>query len=67
LCAIFLGFKSRHFFVFSIVFLLFSGILKVLGISIWAERSAIYMFQALFLGELMLIYEYLSSYRKKSE
>jgi hypothetical protein len=55
LCIFFLRLKSQHFFVFSLLFLVLSGLLKLLGIGIWAERAAIYSFQAFFLGVLLTL------------
>lgn len=52
-----LGARSRALFLISLLFLLFSGFVKILGIGVWAERIAIYMFQALLLGILLLFIE----------
>lgn len=52
-----LNFGSRAMFIISIVFLLFTGLLKLLAIDVWAERSAIYVYQPLVIGLLLLIYE----------
>ena len=53
-----LGSKSNIMFIISIIFWLFCGLLKVLKIDIWAERSAIYAFQSLFLGMVLLFCEF---------
>lgn len=52
-----LNFGSRAMFIIAIVFLIFTGLLKLLAIDVWAERSAIYVYQPLVLGLLLMIYE----------
>lgn len=57
---LFLGLKSNFIFFVSIFFLLLAGILKTIGIDIWAERSAVYAFQAILVGTVLMILEYRS-------
>lgn len=52
-----LGAGSRTLFLISLSFLLFAGFMKILGVEVWAERVAIYMFQAFLLGVLLLFIE----------
>jgi hypothetical protein len=52
-----LGAESRSLFIISLLFCLFAGGIKVLGVNIWAERISIYMFQSFFLGVLLLFRE----------
>lgn len=52
-----LGTGSRTLFLIAASFLIFAGFMKMLGIGVWAERVAIYMFQAFLLGVLLLFIE----------
>lgn len=52
-----LGSKSKEMFIVSLLFWLFAGLLRVLNIETWAERTAIYMFEALLIGVILLIKE----------
>ena len=52
-----LGSKSKSMFITAFLFWLFACLMKVLKIDIWAERTAIYTFQALFIGAILLIIE----------
>jgi hypothetical protein len=50
-----LNVNSAGIFTLSIIFWLFAGLLKILGIDIWAERVGIYTFQALLVGLTLLL------------
>jgi len=52
-----LGAKSKSMFFISITFLVFATFLKILKIEIWAERTAVYTFQSLLIGVILLIRE----------
>lgn len=52
-----LGANSRTMFVVSLVFWLFVGFLRVLNLDVWAERTAVYTYEALVIGVVLLIYE----------
>lgn len=52
-----LGLRSRQIFVLALLLWLFSGLLFIVGIKVWAERSTVYMFQALIVGVVILIIE----------
>jgi len=54
-----LGARSRALFIFSLLFWILAGGMGILGINVWAERISIYMFQAFFIGVLLLIIEHL--------
>lgn len=54
---ILLGFKSREIFVIALFLWLFSGLLRLINIHVWAERSAVYVFEALIVGLSILIIE----------
>lgn len=47
---------SRFMFIFSLSFLFFTAFLRVVGIDIWAERATIYVFDALVIGVVLLIF-----------
>lgn len=49
--------NSRTLLIFSILLWLFAGILAVLKIPVWAERTAIYVFESLVLGVILLTWE----------
>jgi hypothetical protein len=53
--------SNKFFFLVTLIFWLFAGLLKVLKIEVWAERTAIYAFQALFVGVILFILEMLTS------
>ncbi len=48
---------SRSIFFLAFLFWVFAGILKILGLDVWAERTSIYTFEALVIGTILLIYE----------
>ena len=55
LSVILLGAKSKTMFLISILFFVFSMVLKIFKIDVWADRASIYFFQAYFLGILLLL------------
>lgn len=57
LSIILLGAKSREIFIICLLFWLFAGLLRILNIETWAERTAIYTFEALIIGTIFLIKE----------
>jgi len=54
---ILLGAGSRSLFVVSLLFWIFAGGMRILGINIWAERISIYTFQSFLIGVLLLFIE----------
>jgi len=52
-----LGARSKSMFFISIIFLVFAIFLKILKIEIWAERTAVYTFQSLLIGVILLTRE----------
>jgi len=52
-----LGINSRVIFIVALFFWLMSGWFGLWKINIWAERSAIYTYQALVLGGMLVIIE----------
>lgn len=55
LAIIILGVGSEFLFGISIAFWMFASFIRVFGINVWAERTTIYVFQALFLGVLIIL------------
>lgn len=51
------GWRSREMFLIAILFWLFALFLKLVKIEIWAERTSIYVYQALVIGVGILIIE----------
>lgn len=49
--------ESNVLFLVALFFLLFGGILKIFHIDVWAERTIVYSFQAIFVAILKLIAE----------
>lgn len=49
--------NSRSMFAISLLFWALALFLRVEQIGVWAERSALYSYQALFIGIVLLIYE----------
>lgn len=52
-----LGANSRSLFTIGLIFWLLAGFFKVFAIDIWAERTAVYMFQALVIGVILTFVE----------
>ena len=52
-----LGARSRSLFFVSLLFWIFAGGMRILGINVWAERISIYTFQSFFIGVLLLFVE----------
>ncbi len=49
--------NSKSLFVVAFLFWLFASLMKVLKVDIWAERTAIYTFESLLIGTILLIIE----------
>ena len=60
-----LGARSRSLFVVSLLFWIFAGIMRILGINVWAERITIYVFESFFIGVLLFLLE--NIYDKKKQ
>ncbi len=54
---IFLGLRSRGMVMVAIVLWLLSALLRLLGVEIWADRSSIYVYQALIVTLVLLLIE----------
>lgn len=61
LSVILLGFKTKGVFMVALFLWLFTGFLRIINIQVWAERAAVYMFQALIVGVVVLIIETIRS------
>lgn len=62
---ILLGARSRVIFIVSLLFWVFAAFLRAFDLDVWAERTAIYTYQALVLGVILLIIEEISTKSKK--
>ena len=61
-----LGAKSEAFFVAALFFWTITGFFKLVQVNVWAERSAIYVFESLLFGVILLLWEN-SGLRKKTK
>lgn len=52
-----LGMKSRGAYILALVFWLSSAVLRIINIEVWAERSAVYSFEALVTGFLLMLFQ----------
>lgn len=52
-----LGLRSKGIFLVGLILWILSGLLRILNIDVWAERSAIYMYQSLIIGVFLIIIE----------
>ena len=50
-----LGVRDKMLFFISLLLWFFSGLLKVLQIDVWAERTVVYSFEALLIGMILLL------------
>lgn len=50
-----LGVRDKALFFISLLLWFFSGLLKVLHIDVWAERTVIYSFEALVMGMILFL------------
>lgn len=70
--AIILGFfilrlKSRIIFLITLIFWIFAGLLKLVHIDIWSERTGIYVYESFFLAVLFSIFEVIINKAIKSK
>ena len=52
-----LGVRSKIMFGIALFFWLFAGVIRLFQIDVWAERTALYTYEALVLGVLLLFWE----------
>lgn len=57
LTVVLLGFKSKELFLVALLLWVFTGALRVVNVQVWAERSAVYVFEALIVGMIVFIIE----------
>lgn len=50
-----LGVRDKMLFFISLLLWFFSGLLKILQIDVWAERTVVYSFEALLIGMILLL------------
>jgi len=65
LAVVLLRVRSSVFFVIAIFFWVVSAFFKYFQINVWAERSGIYVFEALVIGVILLLWENFSIFKKK--
>lgn len=64
LSIILLGANSRVLFAVATSFWIFAAFLRIVGINIWAERTAIYVYESLSIGVALLVKENFSKGNK---
>lgn len=55
--AVLLGVRSGFVFVITLMFWLFAGILQIMHINVWAERTGIYAYESLVFGVTLFLLE----------
>lgn len=61
-----LNIKSSALFITALAFWIFAALLKILNIDVWAQRTALYTFQALIVGLVLFVIEIVRSKKKKT-
>lgn len=61
-----LGVRSRVVLVVGIFFWIFAGLLQMLRITVWAERTAVYAYEAFLVGVVLLIFESLKEDKRNN-
>ncbi len=64
---ILLNVRNKAMFLLALFFWLFAAFLKVLKIDPWAERTAVYAYQALLIAVLLLFLESINIFRNKKK
>lgn len=67
LSIVLLGVGNRIMFLTAFVFWILAAALKILNVDVWAERTAVYTFQALVIGVLLLVWESLFDKGKEQD
>lgn len=52
-----LGIRSKGIFLVALLFWLFAAFLRILNVEVWAERTAIYAYEAIIVGLILFILE----------
>jgi len=52
-----LGARSRAMFTVAILFWIFATFLKIVKVDVWAERTAIYVYQSFVIGVVLIVFE----------
>lgn len=52
-----LGARSSMVFLIAFLFWVFAALLKVLNVDVWAERTVVYVFEAVLVGFVLLLVE----------
>lgn len=59
--AFLIGARSKTFFIIGLILWLFAAFLRLSGIEVWAERTAVYVYQTLILGTALFLVENINS------
>lgn len=52
-----LGIRSKGIFLIALLFWLFAAFLRLLNVGVWAERTAIYAYEAILVGIILFVLE----------
>lgn len=66
LSIVLLGMRSKGAFILALVFWVLAGFLRVVNIEVWGQRSAIYSYEALVIGLVLMVFERIELWRKMS-
>lgn len=66
LAIILLNMRSSALFIIALVFWIITAVLRIQGIEVWAERAALYTFQALVVGVVLLVIEIVSGKKERA-
>lgn len=58
--------RSKAMFFVGIALWIFAAIIRIVKIEVWAERTAVYAFEAIFLGVVLLIFETVKARNKQT-
>lgn len=64
LSIILLGMKSKGAFILALVFWVLAGFLRIVNIEVWAQRAAVYSYEALVIGLVLMVFERITLWRK---
>ncbi len=67
LAVILLKVRNKVIFIISILFWIFAAFLRIVEVNVWAERTAIYAYESLFVGVIIMIGESIIEYIKKND
>lgn len=65
LAIILLKIRNKIIFIIAIFFWVFAAFLRIIEINVWAERTAIYAYESLFVGVIAMIIESILEYIRR--